>query len=99
MAIRYALTVVYGVSVARSMTTLIIVDMFRVVELIARYALITIPSGVRGARILTRTTTLVMRWQILVSIGARTVAKMVRLGAIVVNSITEMSVSVRVVVG
>jgi hypothetical protein len=99
MAIRYALTVVYGVSVARSMTTLIIVDMFRVVELIARYALITIPSGVRGARILTRTTTLVMRWQILVSIGARIVAKMVRLGAIVANSITEMSVSVRVVVG
>jgi hypothetical protein len=61
MAIRYALTVVYGVSVVMSMTTLITVDMFRVMGLIARYALITIPSGVRVARILTPTTTPVMR--------------------------------------
>jgi hypothetical protein len=98
MATRYALIAVYGVSVARSMTTLIIVDMFRVVELIARYALITILTGVRGARILTRTTTPVMRSQILVFIGARIVAKMVRLGAIVASNTIEMIVrSVQVV--
>jgi hypothetical protein len=81
------------------MTTLITVDMFRVMELIARYALITIPTGVRGARKLTRTTTLVMRWQILVSIGVRIVAKIVLTGAIIATIILEMSVSVRVVVG
>jgi hypothetical protein len=98
MAIRYALTVVYGVSVARSMTTLITVDMLMAMALIVKYALITIPSGVRGARKLTRTTTLVMRSQILVSIGARTVAKIVLTGAIVATIILEMSVSVRVVV-
>jgi hypothetical protein len=61
MAISYARIAVYIVSVARSSITLIIVDMFRVVELIARFALITIPSGVSVARILTRTNTLVMR--------------------------------------
>jgi hypothetical protein len=99
MAIRYALTVVYGVSVARSMTTLIIVDMFRVVELIARYALITIPSGVRGARILTRTTTLVMRWQILGTTGVKVVAKIVLTGVIIATSITEMSVGTVIVAG
>jgi hypothetical protein len=80
------------------MTTPIIVDMLRVVELIARYALITILTGVRSARILTRTITLVMRSQILVSIGARIVAKIVRLGAIVASNTIEMSVrSVQVV--
>jgi hypothetical protein len=61
MAISYARIAVYIVSVARSLITLIIVDMFRVMELIARFALITIPSGVRVARILTPTTTPVMR--------------------------------------
>jgi hypothetical protein len=99
MAIRYALTVVYGVSVARSMTTLITVDMLMAMALIVKYALITIPSGVRGARKLTRTTTLVMRSQILVSIGVRIAAKIVLTGAIVATIILEMSAGIaRVVV-
>jgi hypothetical protein len=87
----YALTVVSIVIGARNTTTLIIVDMFRVMELIVKYALITIPSGVRGARILTRTMIAVMRLLILVSIGVRIAAKIVLTGAIVATIILEVS--------
>jgi hypothetical protein len=94
----YALTVVSIVSVVRSMIMRITQGILRVLVCIVKYAQITTPIGVRIARILTQIITLVMRSQILVSIGARTVAKMVLTGAIVVSSIIVMSVvSARVV--
>jgi hypothetical protein len=71
----------------------------KVLVCIAKYAQIITPIGVSVARILTQIITAVMKSQILVSIGARIVAKIVLIGAVIASSITEMSVSVRVVVG
>jgi len=73
------------------MTTLITVDMLMATALIVKYALITIPSGVRGARKLTRTMIAVMRLLILVSIGVRIAAKIVLTGVIVATIILGQS--------
>jgi hypothetical protein len=77
---------------------LITQGIFRVSVCIAKYAQITGLTGVSVARILTQIITLVMRSQILVSIGARTVAKIMLIGAVIVSSITKMSARVAMVV-
>jgi hypothetical protein len=84
---------------ARSMTTLITVDMLMATALIVKYALITIPSGVRVARRLTRTMIAVMRLLILVSIGAKVVAKVMPTGVMSATIILGQSVMIVVVVG
>jgi hypothetical protein len=77
---------------------LITQGILRVSVCIVKYAQITTPIGVSVARILTQIITLVMRSQILVSIGARTVAKIMLIGAVIVSSITKMSARVARVV-
>ena len=67
-----------------------VLDMFKVMVSIVKYALITIPSGVSVARKLTQTNVLVMKWQILECIGARIVALIMLTGARIVKSITEI---------
>jgi hypothetical protein len=79
------------------MITLITVDMLMATALIVKYALITIPSGVRVVRKLTRTMIAVMRLLILVSIGARIVAKIVLTGAIVATITLDQSARIVVV--
>jgi hypothetical protein len=59
--IYYARIAVSIVSIVRTSIIPRVLDMFRVMELTAKYVPITIPSGVRVARILTQTNTLVMR--------------------------------------
>jgi hypothetical protein len=73
---------------------LITQGIFRVSVCIARSAQIITPIGVSVVRIPTQIITLVMRSQILVSIGARTVAKIMLTGAVIVSSITKMSAGV-----
>jgi hypothetical protein len=77
---------------------LITQGIFGVSVCIARYAQIITPIGVSVVRIPTQIITLVMRSQILVSIGARTVAKIMLIGAVIVSSITKMSARVARVV-
>jgi hypothetical protein len=94
--VRIAVSIVRGV---RSLITLIILVMLMDTELTVRYALTTIPFGVRVVRKLTRITTLVMRLLILVSIGVRIVATIVLIGAIIATIILEMSVIIVIAVG
>jgi len=56
--------------------------------------LITIPSGVRVVRKLTRTMIAVMRLLILVSIGAKVVAKVMLIGVIVATIILGQSAGI-----
>ena len=88
--IYYARIAVSIVSVVRTSIMPRVLDMFKVMVSIAKYVPITIPSGVSVARILTQTNVLVMKWQILECIGARNVAKIMLIGAIVVMCITEI---------
>jgi len=59
--IHYARIAVSIVSIVITLIIPRVLDMFRVMVSIAKYVPITIPSGVRVARILTQTNTLVMR--------------------------------------
>jgi len=74
-------------------------DMFKVAVSIAKYVPITTPTGVRVARKLTRTTTLVMKSQILACIAARIVVLIMPTGAIIVMCITEIVARIVRVVG
>jgi hypothetical protein len=94
----YALTAVSIATGARSMATLITVDMLMATALIVKYALITIPSGVRVARRLTRTMIAVMRLLILVSIGVKVVAKVMLIGVMVATIILGQSARIVMVV-
>jgi hypothetical protein len=73
-----------AVSIVRGAIISIIVKvlgMSKVMVCIAKYVPITIPSGVRGASVPTQIITLVMKLPISVITGARSVAKMVLIGA------------------